>query len=506
MYTKTDILARSDTIGNAHQAGLCATVQCCVLGAEAPPDSLIVSVPIHPGYEDQPRNIDLDIDQYLENAGPMVGVRALNTVGVCLEQYPHGAPRRQKYSWSIFYVNQSNPLRPRNRMYDSLKVETAATWPLRSVYSNIVVVKSTREGRVCNVEEKDRSLIEMLVYSFPTHTDDALDMQLHRRRGLISSISDRVPCLFLIPPMQSPVQPHPIYHGDVLMNMVPHFHWANLVMLLNFPFPGPELAEKEMRLRIFEALKTFIPPSDIPEFFDVLDLCEGAVVGSCFPGRLSKSKPFDLNVALGHDREDPMNSFLSRLGFQSTVQDPVKEICGDSVGRVEVYRKRIGTKVVQITALVSKAEALSVVLRSPFTGQMNALTSTTIGSYYPRLMFRNESLCLEGFDLSKLPPTIRPPTFALFPDNSHWTNACGVYCPATWRKTYNDRGLARYRWSVRSQTAGPAPLWGMPPDVDPRHEQLWKGELLSWKMRRRCANPHCPNMVLYDSRQQFLLS
>ncbi|KAF5333130.1 hypothetical protein D9611_002410 [Ephemerocybe angulata] len=114
------------------------------------------------GYEDRPRNIDIDIDQYLEHAGATVGVRSLNKIGVCLEQYPLGAPRRQRYSWSIFYVKQTRPPRPRNRMYDTLK-DTPFAWPIRSVFGNIVVVKSTREGTVCNVEEKDRSLIEIFI-------------------------------------------------------------------------------------------------------------------------------------------------------------------------------------------------------------------------------------------------------------------------------------------------------------------------------------------------------
>ncbi|KAF6750010.1 hypothetical protein DFP72DRAFT_1072625 [Ephemerocybe angulata] len=307
MYTQADILAQSNAVHNAQQAGLCETVQCCVLGAEALPNSLIVSVPVHPGYEAQSRNIDLDIDQYLEHTGPSVGVRSLNRIGVCLERYPYGAPRHQKYSWSIFYINQTNSLRPRNRMYDSLKVETSGTWPLRSVYGNILVAKSTYDGRVCDVEEKDRSLIEMLVYSFIE--DEA---SYH----------------------QFPVIKHPL---------------------------RPDHA-------------------DIPEFFDILDMCDGAVIGSVvqqilLSGLSANILPFDLNVVLAHDREDPLNSFLYRLGYQSSVEEPVKELCGDSVDRVEIQR---------ITALVSKEEAISVLLRSPFTGQMNALTSTTLGSYYPR--------------------------------------------------------------------------------------------------------------------------
>ncbi|KAF6747084.1 hypothetical protein DFP72DRAFT_854771 [Ephemerocybe angulata] len=393
-------------------------------------------------------------------------------------------------------------------MYDSLKVETSGTWPLRSVYGNILVAKLTYDGCVCDVEEKDRSLIEMLVYSFIE--DEASYHQFLVIKHPLRP--DHTPFLVLSPisPMQSTFEHTPIYQGDLLMNMVPHFHWLNLIMLLNFPSPGPEIAEKEIRLRIFDALTPFIPKADIPEFFDVLDMCDGAVIGSVMrqillSGSSANISPFDLNVILAHDREDPLNSFLYRLGYQSSVEEPVKELCGNSVDRVEVYRRGTGADIQRITALVSKEEAISVLLRSPFTGQMNALTSTTLGSYYPRLTFRNESLSLEGFDQSTLPASVRPPTFALYPDNSHWSNPCGIYCPATWRKTRNDRGLALYRWSAHPQAESPPQFWGRPAVSDVQQEHLWTADLLSWKLCHRCANPNCPNMGLYDSRSQFLL-
>ncbi|KAF6755557.1 hypothetical protein DFP72DRAFT_1119589 [Ephemerocybe angulata] len=204
MYTQADILARSNAVRNAQQAGLCETVQCCVLGAEALPNSLIVSVPIHPGYEAQSRNIDLDIDQYLEHTGPSVGVRSLNRIES--NQFIASSKSHVRFA-------ESGNLR-------DLAIEVG-------LWQHILVAKSTYDGRVCDVEEKDRSLIEMLVYSF--------------------------------------IEDEASYHQ---------------FPVIKHPLRPDHIAEKEIRLRIFDALTPFIPKADIPEFFDILDMCDGAVIGS----------------------------------------------------------------------------------------------------------------------------------------------------------------------------------------------------------------------------------
>lgn len=100
-------------------------------------------------------------------------------LGACIREYPWGAPRKQQYHWTIFHneslvsrrltrsptrtdVSQRSTLdpTPRNLLFESFKCEDAK----RTVWGNIVVVKTDRSGQVCDVKERDVFFIERLVY------------------------------------------------------------------------------------------------------------------------------------------------------------------------------------------------------------------------------------------------------------------------------------------------------------------------------------------------------
>lgn len=84
------------------QRGLFRGVKCCVFGAKSS-GPVLATVAVHPGYEQQTRNVDLYIDQYIHpDPDRRVGVVNLDDLGVCLRSFPAGLARMQRWFWTIF--------------------------------------------------------------------------------------------------------------------------------------------------------------------------------------------------------------------------------------------------------------------------------------------------------------------------------------------------------------------------------------------------------------------
>lgn len=166
---------------NVQQLRLFETRKIVVIGARCN-EIHIVSACVHPGFEKQPRPIDLHTEQYLAK-GASKRARKLEESIACIRKYPKGALRDLRYHWTVSWNNQlvslmhessllssvtqgQNEQRqydksiPRSVLYESFKGSDAT----RSVWGNIVVVKSDRDGLVCDVLEKDLFFIEWLVY------------------------------------------------------------------------------------------------------------------------------------------------------------------------------------------------------------------------------------------------------------------------------------------------------------------------------------------------------
>ncbi|KAF5338624.1 hypothetical protein D9611_012735 [Ephemerocybe angulata] len=165
MFSDGDVLAISSRFDTAHQEGLFSTVKGCVVGARCT-QAHLVSIAVHPGYEAAPRSIDLYVEQYLyppTYAAP-AAPRNLEHAGSCIRRYPHGAPRLQRNNWAIFTATKAGrgPIDlPVNDLYESYKCEDG----VRTVWGNIVVVKTDRMGEVCDMVEKDIGVAELLIYS-----------------------------------------------------------------------------------------------------------------------------------------------------------------------------------------------------------------------------------------------------------------------------------------------------------------------------------------------------
>lgn len=162
---------------------------------------------------------------------------------------------------------------------------------------------------------------------------------------------------------------------------------------------------------------------------------------------------------------------------------------------------------------------------------MNAITNSSVVSFYPRLAYANESLVVDGYDV----PEPNPYSFTISPSNSGWTKPCGLYCPMLRRITFGDQGVATYPWSHRPKESRPTTAWGAPswssssasnnPLVNvrnwgERYSRATRGwrrepspvrttdlrlqEPLRWRMSTTCSNPHCSHNVLAEERALYL--
>lgn len=179
------------------------------------------------------------------------------------------------------------------------------------------------------------------------------------------------------------------------------------------------------------------------------------------------------------------------------------------------------TRVVLLSS--SKTKPLNVILDTAFTANMNAITAHAVVSFYPRLSMINESLLVDNRDADDA----MLHSFDVTSTNSHWTKPCGLYCPAVWRKSYGDPGVAMYPWNPASKPAkpdsslpfgNPRPLeighWGPPsmwpplsvPSIQPTASptDIRFQEAVRWRIKARCDNPHCPNSVLRSRREAVL--
>ncbi|KAF6754002.1 hypothetical protein DFP72DRAFT_1068854 [Ephemerocybe angulata] len=282
---------------------------------------------------------------------------------------------------------------------------------------------------------------------------------------------------------------------------------------------GPLFVEKEIRRRIRVAVSPYVHPDHFDEFALVLQECEGAIIGSVVREVLLENgsvpmprRPANLNLVTRLCLEDPMRSFLHGLGYTSVVLDP-SERSNESVDLVERFTLDVEHERRIVIMSVSKSRAIRVVLATPFTAQMNAITHDRIICLHPRATFANESFVVDGHNLGA-GEADDARGFNVLGDNAHWTEPCGLQCPATWRKTPDDKGAAMYSWSLEEawqSTWDPtrrlplrAPFTSRSTTVD-SGLAFMSAEALTWRARSRCCNMHCPNMQLFERRVRILL-
>lgn len=142
---------------------------------------------------------------------------------------------------------------------------------------------------------------------------------------------------------------------------------------------------------------------------------------------------------------------------------------------------------------------------------MNAITHDTIYSLFPRLTYANEGLVVERDEPTDIEEARKHAGggVELYRDNSHWTRPCGHYCPMMNKKTYDDDGVARYRWSPWQDDLTVVNDFGNAVHDGPGRSavverDLMYSDLYSWRVLDRCTNSLCDHAQKSSRRGMFL--
>lgn len=289
--------------------------------------------------------------------------------------------------------------------------------------------------------------------------------------------------------------------SDIVAEVARFLPIDRLVQASFFPNAAPNVAQYELRQRIKDAIEPYIERTAFDDFIEYLRASEGAIVGSVVREVLllngptqPRRKATNLNITTSFGMEGVMRSFLRSQGYRSRALPP-SERRSSSVDVIERFDRRTPCETRTILLSVSATRALSVVLCTPYSAQMCAITHNSVVCMLPRATLANESLVVEGAPASSNAEDL---TFSVIPNNSHWTSPCGLQCPATWRKTPDDDGAAIYSWSMDD---GQFTSWG---SVEDDGRSFLRSEPLIWRVHSRCHNDHCPNKVLFEDRSRYL--
>ncbi|KAJ3520267.1 hypothetical protein NMY22_g12830 [Coprinellus aureogranulatus] len=465
-FSDEDVISISESMDEAHELGLFSTVKCALIGAECS-RTHIVSVAVHPGFEERARSVDLYSSRYLDPCPrPSSETIHVNDMGVCIRRYPVGAPRAQPYHWSIFRTDigsPANPTIPRNRLFDSFKCGDA----IRTVRGNILVVKSSRDGLVTDVLERDLFFVERLVYRRVRFVEE-----------LLAAIALYIPL-------------------------------SHLQLWRFLPEPAPTVSRKEVRNRLLGAVSPYLRQGSRERFYQDLRDCRGALVGGVpldilLWGRWPPGKrvvaPF-LEVVVHCDMSESLHDLFLSNGYSSRVCAPPSRY-GSTIESAELYtgRDADGTAL-KIYLYTSKDEALDVVLSGPTTAHMNAVTPDHVVSFYPGATYARSSILRGGVQRSDLQADDPVLTMGLevVADNGDWKRECSHWCPMARRKTYGDEGVATYRWYDDLDTSDTL-SWGRTEPLD-----ISCAKPLAWQLSRKCMNTKCNDGALRQFRAKYVI-
>lgn len=161
-----------------------------------------------------------------------------------------------------------------------------------------------------------------------------------RELRLLQSLEDTTPddTSQSSPTTRAPIAPTRAYHEDTLVHIIKYLDWPSLMAMRHCPEPSPNIADSEVRARIFYELGDFIPDDAKTDFFDALHSCKGALVGQM------ARRVLQLNsVSVGPPTQDlavfvPMGwggklyAVLSGIGYTSESSEPERDELGWIVG------------------------------------------------------------------------------------------------------------------------------------------------------------------------------
>ncbi|KAJ3520270.1 hypothetical protein NMY22_g12829 [Coprinellus aureogranulatus] len=141
-----------------------------------------------------------------------------------------------------------------------------------------------------------------------------------------------------------------------------------------------------------------------------------------------------------------------------------------------------------ISISIARGSILEVMLAAPHAGQQNMFTSSRFYSAHPKEIGKYESLKTD-IPMASVPRRV-PSSFAVMADNMEWPTAkgvaCGLHCPASQRKTADDKGMASFRYTKRYEHA-------IPQSRVAGTDYLLAQSSLVFRLCIRCRNKDCAN-------------
>ncbi|RXW13432.1 hypothetical protein EST38_g12421 [Candolleomyces aberdarensis] len=303
-----------------------------------------------------------------------------------------------------------------------------------------------------------------------------------------------------------------IYINEILSMVASYLPWTSLYRMRFWPGDCAKIVQAESRRRIFGVIERFVALDNIRNFVDLLHATDTIILGAAVRYVLllnhpahTPTMPSVLELATTEAMVDEWEQLLSSLGYESTERYP--EASYKNRVKIVLDFERVledGTST-QVVLLVAKTSPLSVMIGSPTTAGMNAITSTLVVSFYPRLTFANEALQIEQVAVDD---PLATAGVATFDSNSHWERPCGSYCPTKKRKPFDDDGAAIYCWRKDVIFEGDAELewddgstlWG-----NQVATHFTYSDTLSWQVSNYCDNSSgCSYRDKLESRSQYL--
>ncbi|KAJ7273964.1 hypothetical protein C8J57DRAFT_1506077 [Mycena rebaudengoi] len=234
-------------------------------------------------------------------------------------------------------------------------------------------------------------------------------------------------------------------------------------------------------------------------FFSSCGLTGAAAVGSLplfiLSYALAEETPplSNLNVLAPLEYRAEWHRFLRPLHFKPRPVTLRKEFAASASGVHEfVYRPPVAgfqeeqlqnsqQNIRYITVTFTLGDVTPTLLASRCTAQMNFLTSTVLGSFYPALTSRRIGLlgwpaaATNALTYTAIGgPAQAPAGVQLFSDTTFLGEACGFLCPRLWRSLQGLRGVGIFQWTDQ-------------PAIISFHNRRYL-----WRLHYRCSNPTCP--------------
>ncbi|KAJ3499737.1 hypothetical protein NMY22_g19484 [Coprinellus aureogranulatus] len=300
--------------------------------------------------------------------------------------------------------------------------------------------------------------------------------------------------------------------GELVRIIVFFADWPTLMAIARTSRVCRNAAKSEVQYRLSFALRPFISPTLLPDFFSEMSDSGIAIVGSIPLHVLQINRPWyaaymaswwsldfplpttslDLNILVPHAQWGRIVRWFLIHGYRHPVNFPVahcyriagvKQFVGFFLPPSYQNAFLDGVCLVRVTLSQCTRSVVQTAFSAPFSTQTNIVTAHAVISPFPAMSF-DPSCARNGVHPFQSPSVRLPASFDWEPTNEHWPAPCGQRCPILIRNQPNRRRPAVFEWRVASGEAS---------HIHTTHQTQATASRLPGHYRGRCYNPHCPN-------------